>query len=156
MTLEELKQRILETGYLPEWLKDNVDLMGQAGTKLVLPVTTPPQPEGKKWCPHARVNLGQTPGSNDSFNRMARALPEGGLEISTVGAFCIEGACQMWTGEDCGLKAFSPTMKSFFSGESAQLRVLMKKLVEEDTPDANTGDADPAGGTGDTDPAVDP
>jgi hypothetical protein len=62
----------------------------------------------------------------------------------------------MWTGEDCGLKAFSPTMKSFFSGESAQLRVLMKKLVEEDTPDANTGDADPAGGTGDTDPAVDP
>jgi hypothetical protein len=130
MTLEDLKNRILETGYLPDWLKDNVGLMGSV-TSLVLPATIPPQPETKKWCPLSRVNLAQTPGSNDSFNRMVRALPGGGTEIITVGSFCIEGACQMWTGEDCGLKAFSPTMKTFFSGESAQLRVLVGQVVSE-------------------------
>ena len=134
MTLEELKQRILDTGYLPEWLKDSVDLMGSSVPPVVLPATIPPQPETKKWCPMARVNLTQTPGTNDSFNRMIRTT-NGVVEIATVGAFCIGDACQMWSGSDCGLKNINADILSYMDRkieeQTASLQAHMSMLKAE-------------------------
>ena len=111
MTLEELKKRILETEYLPKWLKDSVGLMGRAPV-VVLPATAPPQPETKRWCPMVRVNVANTP-TPSSFNRAIRVVGNketGALdtEMFTLGSYCIEGSCQMWSGNDCGLKTLNP------------------------------------------------
>ncbi len=104
MTLEEFLQRCAGTEYLPDWLNDKAAELLEAGD---IPDTDPepveiPLLDLGKWCPFSST---VTPTLRIAHNRTySRGTKENPGSMSLHGSMCVRELCQMWTGEDCGMK----------------------------------------------------
>mgnify|MGYP000885496764 CR=1 FL=1 len=114
MTLQELKERVAATGYLPKWLKDGVAAIAPARAVIVEVDRVPSDP---KWCPYgmSAISSVKEDGTIKSSNTQARNRRtylkevDGVVEVAGVslsGSLCVRDRCQMWDGvtQDCGLK----------------------------------------------------
>lgn len=135
MTFSDLKARILNTSYLPLWLR--------GGIATVQPTTIAPNiepaPEGApRWCPFTRgVNAfikedGTSSGSKVAKNRTVYFKRNEANTLAIVGtsieaSYCLGDRCQMWTGSDCGMK--NPLLHVKEAVAEAQAFVVEQQLA---------------------------
>ena len=134
MTWEQFKQRIIDSTYLPNWLRDGIVTIKPTDGRPEGPVL---QASTIKWCPFARnTSRSGIFGLVHGWNRivdMAKG-PDGrlaGAVISTKSSPCVRDACQMWTGQDCGLKTLTPGIQALIQSEGEKMRAAITPPAEE-------------------------
>lgn len=97
-------ERIRDTDYLPDWAQQAAGDILAAGLVPDPPAASP----ARGWCPFASVTNDVGLADLRGFNRIMRLKPTtNGMALAGMGlgpAACLGDHCQMWDGEDCGLK----------------------------------------------------